>query len=77
MILIELVRMYFSYFKIFCYRTLYTDKSHYLHNAKDSQNLRFLAFKNNIIIIKALEERIREERKFLKKWKIINTALSS
>ena len=32
----------------------------------------FLAFKNNITEIKTPEERTSEERKFLKKWRIIN-----
>ena len=47
------------------------------YKARDSQNLSFLAFKNNIIKIKFLEERISEQKKFLKKRKIINTDLSS
>ena len=49
----------------------------YLCKAKDSQNLSFLAFKNNIIKIKTLEERNSEETTFLKKWQIINITLSS
>ena len=49
----------------------------YLYKARDKQNLRLLAFKNNIIKIKTLEERTSEERKFLKKWQIINDASSS
>ena len=48
----------------------------YLYRARDSQNLSFLAFKNNIKI-KTLEERTSEERKFLKNWQIINTVLGS
>ena len=47
----------------------------YLYKARDSQNLSFLAFKNNIIKIKTLEERTSDKRTFLKN--IINTALSS
>ena len=46
----------------------------YLYNARVLQNLSFLAFQN--IKIKTLEESTREERKFLKKWQIINTVLS-
>ena len=49
----------------------------YLYKARDSQNLSFLAFKNNIIKIKTLEERANEEKTFLKKWQIINNGLSS
>ena len=49
----------------------------YLYKAKDSQNLTFLAFKNNIIKIKTLDKRASEELKFLKKWQIINNAFSS
>ena len=45
--------------------------------SQSSQYLSFLAFKNNIIKIKTLEERTSEERKFLKKQQIINNALSS
>ena len=48
----------------------------YPYKARDSQNLSFLAFKNNIIKIKFPEERISEQKKFLKKRKIINTDLS-
>ena len=40
---------------------------YYLYKAKDSQNLSFLAFKNNMIKIKTPEERTKEENKFLKK----------
>ena len=49
----------------------------YLYDARDSQNLSFLALKNNSIKIKTLEEETSEERKFLKKWQIINNTLSS
>ena len=35
----------------------------YLYKAKDSQNLSFLAFKNNIIKIKTLELRTSEKKK--------------
>ena len=49
----------------------------YLYKARDKQNLRLLAFKNNVIKIKTLKERTSEERKFLKKWQIINDASSS
>ena len=48
-----------------------------LYKARDSQNLNFLAFKNNIVKIRTLEERASEQRKFLKKWQIINPALGS
>ena len=50
---------------------------YYLYKTRDSQNLSFLAFKNNIIKIKTLEERTSEEIKFLKKLQIINNALNS
>ena len=49
----------------------------YLYKARDSQNLSFLVFKNNIIKMKTLEERTSEESKFLKKWQITSAALSS
>ena len=49
----------------------------FLYKNRDLQKLSFLDFKNDIIKIKTLEERISKERKFLKKWQIINTALSS
>ena len=35
----------------------------YLYKARDSQNLSFLAFKNNIIKIKTLELRTSEKKK--------------
>ena len=40
----------------------------YLHKARDSQNLSFLAFKNIFLKIKILQERTIEETKFLQKW---------
>ena len=49
----------------------------FLYKNRDLQKLSFLDFKNDIIKIITLEERISKERKFLNKWQIINTALSS
>ena len=49
----------------------------YVCKTRDSQNLSFLDFKNNIINNKTLEERTSEKRKFLNKWQVINTVLGS
>ena len=49
----------------------------FLYKNRDLQKLSFLDFKNDIIKIITLEERISKEIKFLNKWQIINTALSS